>query len=75
MTDRCNLDCAYYTEYDKSWPHPSLDESLRDRVNREQVNEGSAVSTGSPDELARRTACETSPHSHHPLESRQPDCV
>ena len=24
MTDRCNLDCAYCTEYDNSWPHPSL---------------------------------------------------
>src|SRR5437899_10557645 len=24
VTDRCNLDCAYCTEYDKSRPHPSL---------------------------------------------------
>jgi hypothetical protein len=22
----CNLDCAYYTEYDNSRPHPSLDD-------------------------------------------------
>jgi hypothetical protein len=26
VTDRCNLDCAYCTEYDNSWPHPSLDD-------------------------------------------------
>jgi hypothetical protein len=26
VTDRCNLDCAYYTEYDNSRPHPSLDD-------------------------------------------------
>lgn len=26
VTDRCNLDCAYCTEYDNSRPHPSLDE-------------------------------------------------
>ena len=25
VTDRCNLDCAYCTEYDNSRPHPSLD--------------------------------------------------
>src|SRR5207244_6533224 len=24
VTDRCNLDCAYCTEYDNSRPHPSL---------------------------------------------------
>src|SRR6266566_2410969 len=29
VTDRCNLDCAYYTEYDNSWPHPSLDEQKK----------------------------------------------
>src|SRR5438128_6066358 len=26
VTDRCNLDCAYCTEYDNSWPHSSLDD-------------------------------------------------
>ena len=26
VTDRCNLDCAYCTEYDNSRPHPSFDE-------------------------------------------------
>ena len=26
VTDKCNLDCAYCTEYDNSKPHPSLDE-------------------------------------------------
>jgi MoaA/NifB/PqqE/SkfB family radical SAM enzyme len=26
VTDRCNLDCAYCTEYDNSRPHPSLGE-------------------------------------------------
>ena len=26
ITDRCNLDCAYCTEYDNSRPHPSLDD-------------------------------------------------
>src|SRR3954463_9665300 len=26
VTDRCNLDCAYCTEYDNSRPHPSIDE-------------------------------------------------
>jgi MoaA/NifB/PqqE/SkfB family radical SAM enzyme len=26
VTDRCNLDCAYCTEYDNSRPHPSLDD-------------------------------------------------
>jgi MoaA/NifB/PqqE/SkfB family radical SAM enzyme len=25
VTDRCNLDCSYCTEYDNSRPHPSLD--------------------------------------------------
>jgi MoaA/NifB/PqqE/SkfB family radical SAM enzyme len=25
VTDRCNLDCAYCTEYDNSRPHPSID--------------------------------------------------
>ncbi len=26
ITDRCNLDCSYCTEYDNSRPHPSLDD-------------------------------------------------
>ena len=26
VTDRCNLDCAYCTEYDNSRPHPSIDD-------------------------------------------------
>ena len=26
ITDRCNLDCAYCTEYDNSRPHPSIDD-------------------------------------------------
>src|SRR5580765_1832854 len=26
VTDRCNLDCTYCTEYDNSRPHPSLDD-------------------------------------------------
>jgi MoaA/NifB/PqqE/SkfB family radical SAM enzyme len=26
ITDRCNLDCAYCTEYDNSRPHPSLND-------------------------------------------------
>jgi len=26
VTDRCNLDCAYCTEYDNSRPHPNLDD-------------------------------------------------
>jgi hypothetical protein len=26
VTDRCNLDCAYCTEYGNSRPHPSLDD-------------------------------------------------
>ena len=26
VTDRCNLDCAYCTEYDNSRPHPRLDD-------------------------------------------------
>jgi MoaA/NifB/PqqE/SkfB family radical SAM enzyme len=26
VTDRCNLDCAYCTEYDNSRPHPSLED-------------------------------------------------
>ena len=26
VTDRCNLDCAYCTEYDNSRPHPSMDD-------------------------------------------------
>ena len=26
MTDRCNLDCAYCTESDNSWLHPTLDD-------------------------------------------------
>src|ERR1700757_3943292 len=26
VTDRCNLDCAYCTEYDNSRPHPTLDD-------------------------------------------------
>ncbi len=26
VTDRCNLDCAYCTEYDNSRPHPSFDD-------------------------------------------------
>ena len=26
VTDRCNLDCAYCTEYDNSRPHPSLND-------------------------------------------------
>src|ERR1044072_5639463 len=26
ITDRCNLDCAYCTEYDNSRQHPSLDD-------------------------------------------------
>jgi MoaA/NifB/PqqE/SkfB family radical SAM enzyme len=26
VTDRCNLDCAYCTEYDNTRPHPSLDD-------------------------------------------------
>jgi MoaA/NifB/PqqE/SkfB family radical SAM enzyme len=26
VTDRCNLDCAYCTEYDNSRPHPGLDD-------------------------------------------------
>src|SRR5436189_2165329 len=26
VTDRCNLDCAYCTEYDNSRPHPSVDD-------------------------------------------------
>jgi len=26
VTDRCNLDCSYCTEYDNSRPHPSIDD-------------------------------------------------
>ena len=26
VTDQCNLDCAYCTEYDNSKPHPSLED-------------------------------------------------
>src|SRR4029079_188068 len=26
VTDQCNLDCAYCTEYDNSRPHPSIDD-------------------------------------------------
>ena len=29
VTDQCNLDCAYCTEYDNSRPHPSLDDLTR----------------------------------------------
>jgi len=29
VTDRCNLDCAYCTEYDNSRPHPSLDDLMK----------------------------------------------
>src|SRR5204863_7257316 len=29
VTDQCNLDCAYCTEYDNSQPHPSLDDLQR----------------------------------------------
>ncbi|MFL6531247.1 MAG: radical SAM protein [Chthoniobacterales bacterium] len=29
VTDRCNLDCSYCTEYDNSRPHPSLDDLKR----------------------------------------------
>lgn len=29
VTDRCNLDCAYCTEYDNSVPHPALDDLQR----------------------------------------------
>lgn len=29
VTDRCNLDCAYCTEYDNSVPHPPLDDLRR----------------------------------------------
>lgn len=29
VTDQCNLDCAYCTEYDNSKPHPSLDDLKR----------------------------------------------
>ena len=29
VTDRCNLDCAYCTEYDNSVPHPALDDLRR----------------------------------------------
>jgi MoaA/NifB/PqqE/SkfB family radical SAM enzyme len=29
VTDQCNLDCAYCTEYDNSRPHPSLDDLKR----------------------------------------------
>lgn len=29
VTDRCNLDCAYCTEYDNSQPHPSLEDVTR----------------------------------------------
>jgi MoaA/NifB/PqqE/SkfB family radical SAM enzyme len=29
VTDQCNLDCAYCTEYDNSKPHPSLDDLTR----------------------------------------------
>ena len=29
VTDRCNLDCAYCTEYDNSVPHPELDNLRR----------------------------------------------
>lgn len=29
VTDQCNLDCAYCTEYDNSQPHPSLDDLTR----------------------------------------------
>jgi len=38
VTDRCNLDCAYCTECDNSWPHPSLDglkKWIREIVARE----------------------------------------
>src|SRR4051812_39214238 len=33
VTDRCNLDCAYCTEYDNSRPHPSL-ENLKKWVKK-----------------------------------------
>src|ERR1700758_5457885 len=26
VTDQCNLDCAYCTEYDNSRPHPNIDD-------------------------------------------------
>src|SRR5678816_4555061 len=26
LTDKCNLDCSYCTEYDNSKPHPKLDD-------------------------------------------------
>src|SRR5436305_13042598 len=29
VTDRCNLDCAYCTEYDNSRAHPSIDVSQK----------------------------------------------
>lgn len=29
VTDQCNLDCAYCTEYDNSRPHPSLEDLTR----------------------------------------------
>lgn len=29
VTDQCNLDCAYCTEYDNSKPHPSLEDLTR----------------------------------------------
>ncbi len=29
VTDQCNLDCAYCTEYDNSRPHPALDDLKR----------------------------------------------
>jgi MoaA/NifB/PqqE/SkfB family radical SAM enzyme len=29
VTDQCNLDCAYCTEYDNTQPHPSLDDVTR----------------------------------------------
>lgn len=33
VTDRCNLDCAYCTEYDNSKPHPTLEE-LEKRIDK-----------------------------------------
>src|SRR5919109_5504067 len=29
VTDQCNLDCAYCTEYDNTQPHPTLDDLTR----------------------------------------------
>src|SRR6266576_4341525 len=73
VTDRCNLDCAYCTEYDNSWPHPGLDD-LKKRIREIVARAKRVPSMVSPSSSLRtnnmRSLGVTNPDGTHEVNGR-----